>query len=96
MISKRDASAKRATVPRSFTRTKAFVKDWERHGRAGRFDMRGLKKAMLALIANDGPLPPEYKDHVLAADWADHRDCHVHSDFLLLYKLEGKWTSVSV
>ncbi|MDR3463388.1 MAG: type II toxin-antitoxin system YafQ family toxin [Beijerinckiaceae bacterium] len=65
------------------------MKDWDRLNRTGRFDMSGLKKVMMLLIANDGPLPPEYRDHELTGDWKDYRDCHVHGDFLLLYRLDG-------
>jgi mRNA interferase YafQ len=51
--------------------------------------MRQLKEAMMSLIANDGPLPPEWRDHALTGDWADHRECHVGGDFLLIYRLSG-------
>lgn len=51
--------------------------------------MRRLKQVMLLLIANDGPLGPEWKDHPLTGDWVDHRECHVGGDFLLIYRLEG-------
>jgi mRNA interferase YafQ len=47
--------------------------------------MNRLKEAMLLLIANDAPLPPEWKDHPLKGEWADHRECHVVGDFLLIY-----------
>lgn len=47
--------------------------------------MKRLKEAMLLLIANDAPLPPEWKDHPLKGEWADHRECHVGGDFLLIY-----------
>ena len=33
-----------------------------------------LKEAMLLLIANDAPLGPEWLDHPLKGDWADHRE----------------------
>ena len=42
------------------------------------------------LIANDGPLRPEWQDHALAGEWADHRECHIGGDFLLIYRLYGK------
>ena len=45
--------------------------------RSGRFDMPRLKQAMLLLIANDGPLGPEWSDHPLKGDWDGHRECHV-------------------
>jgi mRNA interferase YafQ len=48
-----------------------------------------LKQAMLLLIARDLPLGPEWLDHALAGVWADHRECHVGGDFLLIYRLSG-------
>jgi mRNA interferase YafQ len=51
--------------------------------------MRHLKDVMLLLIANDGPLGPEWLDHALTGDWADHRECHVGGDFLLIYRFSG-------
>jgi len=51
--------------------------------------MRRLKEAMLLLIANEGSLPPEYRDHALTGDWRDFRECHVGGDFLLIYQLRG-------
>lgn len=88
MTSKRPASGKRATPPRACDYTKAFRKDWERLSRSGRYDLHRLK-AMLLLIAGDGPLGPEWLDHPLKGDWADHRECHIGGDFLLIYQLNG-------
>jgi mRNA interferase YafQ len=89
MTSKKPPSAKRAALPRPSNYTKAFVKDWERLSRTGRFNMRQLKEAMLLLITNEGPLGPEWSDHALSGPWQDHRECHIGGDFLLIYKLEG-------
>ena len=50
--------------------------------------MARLKEAMLILIANDGPMPPEWLDHELQGEWSDHRECHAKGDLLLIYKLE--------
>jgi mRNA interferase YafQ len=47
-----------------------------------------LKAVMILLIANDGPLPAEWKDHALTGAWADHRECHVGGDFLLIYTID--------
>ena len=66
--------------------------DWERLeriSRSGRYDLKRLKEAMLALIGNDAPLGPEWLDHPLKGDWLDHRECHIGDDFLLIDKLEG-------
>ena len=76
---------KRAAHPRACDYTKAFSKDWERLSRSGRYDMPRLKHVMLALIANDAPLGPEWRDHALKGDWAGHRECHIGGDFLLIY-----------
>lgn len=81
---------KRAPFPREVEYAKSFLKDWERLSRAGRRDLRRLKAAMLLLIANDAPLGSEWKDHPLKGTWADHRECHVGGDFLLIYKLDDK------
>jgi mRNA interferase YafQ len=85
MTSKRPASAKRAALPRAADYARPFRKDWERLSRSGRFDMKRLKEVMLLLIANDAPLGAEWLDHALKGDWADHRECHVGGDFLLIY-----------
>lgn len=50
--------------------------------------MNGLKEAMLLLVANNGPLPPEWFDHPLTGDWLGHRECHIGGDFLLIYRLD--------
>ena len=39
-----------------------------------------LKEAMMLLIANEAPL---------GGEWADHRECHIGGDFLLIYEVEG-------
>ncbi len=83
------ASDKRAARPLASDFTKAFIKDWERLSRSGRFNMRRLKEVMLLLIANDGPLGPEWLDHPLKGEWADHRECHIGGDFLLIYQRQG-------
>jgi|SRR5579875_241405 len=88
MTSKKPASDKRAALPRACDYTKSFLQDWKRLTRSGRYDLKRLKEAMLLLIANDAPLGPEWRDHALKGEWADHRECHIGGDFLLLYRLE--------
>ena len=90
MTSPRTASSKRATLPRASDHSKSFRKDWGRLAHSGRFDLKRLKEVMIALIANDGPLGPEWQDHALTGEWAGHRECHVGGDFLLIYRLDGK------
>jgi mRNA interferase YafQ len=90
MPSKKAASDKRAVLPRASEYTKAFLKDWERLSRSGRFDMKRIEEAMLLLIANEGPPGREWLDHLLTGDWADRRECHIGGDFLLIYRVDGK------
>ena len=68
--------------------TRSFLKDWQRLSRSGRYDMNRLKAVMLQLIANDDPLGPERRDHPLKGEWANHRECHVGGDFLLVYQVD--------
>lgn len=89
MTLKKPASSKRADPPHASDYTRGFLKDWNRLSRSGRYDMRRLKEAMLLLIANEAPLGPEWLDHPLKGEWADHRECHIGGDFLLIYQLEG-------
>jgi mRNA interferase YafQ len=42
---------------------------------------------MMLLIADAGPLGPEWKDHPPKWDWDGYRECNVGGDFLLIYKL---------
>ena len=89
MTLKKPAKLKRAKPPRSSDKTKQFAKDWERLSHSGRYDMNRLKEATMMLIANDGPLPPEYLDHELAGEWNGFRECHIGGDFLLIYDLKN-------
>jgi mRNA interferase YafQ len=88
MTSKKPAKQKRARLPRSSDKTKQFTKDWERLSHSGRYNMNRLKEAMMLLIANDAPLPPECLDHELTGGWAGFRECHIGGDFLLIYELQ--------
>lgn len=40
---------------------------------------------MTLLIENEGPLPPEWRDHQLKGEWEGHRECHAGGDLLLIY-----------
>jgi mRNA interferase YafQ len=83
------ASTKRAPLPFRSDFTPDFAKAWKRYQEAGRVDMAAVKKAMSLIINNDGPLPAEYKDHALEGKFKGFRDCHVHGDHLLIYKIDG-------
>jgi mRNA interferase YafQ len=88
LILKKTAASKRAVLPRAVDYAKAFLRDWQRLSHSGRFDLVRLKEAMMLLIANEAPLGPEWLDHPLKGEWADHRECHIGGDFLLIYQIE--------
>lgn len=46
-------------------------------------------KAVLALLIEEKPIPPVYKDHPLKGDWKGFRDLHIEPDWLLLYRIDG-------
>ena len=52
---------------------------------------RGKKMERLThvvdILASGEKLPPEYKDHDLRGDYTGYRECHVESDWLLVYKI---------
>ena len=33
-------------------------------------------------------LPEKNRDHALTGDWAGHRECHILTDWLLVYRIE--------
>jgi mRNA interferase YafQ len=42
---------------------------------------------VLSLLVNDRPLPDKMRDHALAGEWKDHRDCHLKPDLVLIYRV---------
>jgi mRNA interferase YafQ len=70
---------------RTFSRTSQFKKDVKRAERRGK-DMAKLK-AMLERLIDGEPLPPECRDHPLRGSFAGSRDCHIESDWVLIYTL---------
>jgi mRNA interferase YafQ len=72
---------------RTIRRTSRFKRDYKREAK-GRYratldqDLR----AVLVLLVADTPLPDRYRDHPLAGEWKDHRDCHVRPDLVLIYR----------
>ena len=87
MTKKKSSAEKRTNLPRDAKKTNDFVKDWEKISRSGKHDLNGVKEAMLLLIANDAPLPAEWRDHKLKGEYEDMRECHVKGDLLLVYQV---------
>jgi len=49
--------------------------------------MKALKN-VVAMLVRDAPLDLRLRDHALTGNWKDHRECHLRSDWLLIYRLE--------
>lgn len=72
---------------RQIERTGQFKRDYKREAKGQH--AKGLDAVLIPVItalANDAPLEPRHRDHALAGDWADHRDCHIKPDLVLIYR----------
>ena len=67
--------------------TTKFRKDLKRAARRG-YDMSLLADVIRKLAAGK-TLDARYEDHPLKGDYAHCRECHVTSDWLLIYEIEG-------
>ena len=67
-------------------RTSQFRKDYKLAIRRG-LAINKLDRA-IEILAEDGFLPPEYDDHPLSGDKKGLRECHIESDWLLLYEID--------
>ena len=52
------------------------------------YDM-SLLNAVINTLRIPAPLPPENRDHPLSGNWINHQECHILSDWLLIYKVDG-------
>ena len=66
--------------------THQFEKDVKRMQRRGK-NLEKIKIIICPLIAEDN-LDPLHGDHKLLGNWQGRRECHIESDWLLIYKIE--------
>ena len=66
--------------------TTQFKKDYKLAKRRG-LDI-DLLKNIITKLANGEPLDSKHKDHSLSGNWLGHRECHIQSDWLLIYRYE--------
>lgn len=72
---------------RTMRSTSRFKRDYKRE-KSGRHS-KNLDAALMEvvnLLAADAPLPFHKLDHPLSGEWADHRDCRIKSDLILIYR----------
>ena len=41
---------------------------------------------VLSLLITGNILPGKYKDHALIGNWKNYRECHIQSNWLLIYR----------
>lgn len=72
---------------RRIERTNTFRRDFRREKRGQhRRDVDALLTIAVSLLASDKPLPEKNRDHALAGEWNDFRECHLKPDLLLIYR----------
>ena len=49
-----------------------------------------LLDAILQLLVEEKPLPPQNRDHPLSGEYRGCRECHISPDWLLVYKIKEK------
>lgn len=67
--------------------TRQFERDLKRALRRGK-NVEKFKIIARTLLAGQ-PLDPIHRDHRLTGNYAGRRDCHIESDWLLIYKMDG-------
>jgi len=65
-----------------------FKKDYKRIKKQNK-DPDQLKVVIEKLAAGE-KLELKYRDHPLSGNWKGHRDCHIESDWVLIYRIADK------
>ncbi|NGX44539.1 MAG: mRNA interferase YafQ [Candidatus Anoxychlamydiales bacterium] len=68
--------------------TNSFKRDLKRVKKRGK-NLNKLKD-IIAKIVNEEPLPTKNKEHKLIGNYKDRWECHIESDWLLVYKVTSK------
>ena len=64
-----------------------FKKDLKKIKKRG-YDISRLEK-IVELLANEVPLPEQFKDHNLSGNYNGFRECHIAPDWLLIYQVNN-------
>ena len=68
--------------------TTSFKKDMKKFKHD--HDLIEALNTIIKKLVKSQPLPPQNRDHNLAGNWVDHRECHVKNDVLLVYRTDEK------
>lgn len=64
-----------------------FKKDFKKIKKRG-YDISRLEK-IVELLANEVPLPEQFKDHNLSGNYNGFRECHIAPDWLLISQVNN-------
>lgn len=64
-----------------------FKKDFNKIKKRG-YDISRLEK-IVELLANEVPLPEQFKDHNLSGNYNGFRECNIAPDWLLIYQVNN-------
>lgn len=73
--------------------TAQFKRDYKREGKGQH--RKTIDEALFAIVdflAIDLALEPKFRDHALAGEWKDTRDCHIKPDLVLIYQKPDRAT----
>jgi len=70
----------------NFYFSKKYKKSFKKLKKSGNFDQDKAKQLVHKLV-NMELLEPKHKDHQLNGIFAEHRECHIENDLLLIYKV---------
>ena len=70
-------------TPYYTNRIKKQLKTLKKRG----YDMN-LFKEVVDMLLDGKPLPPKYCDHPLGGNKRGYRDCHIQSNWVLIYKID--------
>jgi mRNA interferase YafQ len=45
-------------------------------------------RVVMGRLIHRQPLAEQHRDHPLKGEWKGHRECHLESDWLLIYRVE--------
>ena len=67
--------------------TTRFKRDYKRE-KSGRHSkkLNALLMEVVNMLGADAPLRRQNFDHPMSGEWADHRNCHIRPDLVLIYR----------
>ena len=64
-----------------------FIRDVKRLRRQN-VDLSELERVVSTLVSKE-QIGESYREHALLGNWKGFRECHIHPDWLLIYRIEG-------